>query len=149
MINSLRDWLSNCEYFNSIKKLGVDFLSQNANTASIDKTPSAKTLETYVNGDSKCQLTFVLRAWFPYSDEARQNIENSEFLENLSDWVDEQTANENLPILSPNKTCLSIEVTTTDYLINVADNGLKGCYQLQLKMIYRKHKNDVFSQFYI
>lgn len=139
MIEALRTWLRSCPCINDLKELGVDFLSSDANTASIDKTPSSLTLNRFVDGSSRRQQTFTLRAWFPYSDETRQNIENSEFLENVCDWIDTQVEEDDMPDLGPKKECESVEISTSDYLINVSQNGRKACYQVQLKMTYIKY----------
>ena len=149
MIEAIRTWLGDCSCFDEIKSFGVDFLSSDANTASIEKAPGAKTIEKKVNGDTIKEINIILRAWFPYSEELRQNIENSNFYEDLSDWIEEQVNEDNLPVFTANKVCTKVEVTTSDYLVSIADNGRKACYQMQLKVEYRKLCTDVFAQFYV
>ncbi len=148
MIEAIRTWLRECPCINDLKDVGVDFLSSDVETASIDKTPSSLVLNRFMDGSSRRQQTFTLRAWFPYSDENRQNIENSAFLENVCDWIDEQVEDDNMPNLGANKECESVEINTSDYLINVSPNGRKACYQVQLRMTYIKKATDIFAQFY-
>ena len=148
MINAIRNWLKDCNYFDDIKELGVDFLSSDANVASIEKAPGQKTIERKVNGDSIKQINIILRAWFPYSDDIKQNIENSEFYENVSDWIEEQVETDNLPVFKSNKVCTNVEITTSDYLVSVSDNMRKACYQMQLRVEYRKLCTDEFAKFY-
>ena len=147
MISAIKTWLEGCTCFDDIKPLGVDFLSSDANKASIEKSPGQKTIERKVNGDSIKQMNIILRAWFPYSDEVRQNIENSNFFENVSDWIEEQVEEDNLPVFSNNKECTNVEVTTSDYLVSVSENFRKACYQIQLRVEYRKKCIDVFAKF--
>lgn len=148
MIEAVRTWLKNCTCFDEIKEFGVDFLSSDANTASIEKAPGMKTIERKVNGDTIKEMNVILRAWFPYSDEIRQNIENSNFYEELSDWIEEQVNDNDLPVFNANKVCTNVEVTTSDYLMAISDNMRKGCYQMQLKVEYRKLSTDEFAKFY-
>ena len=131
MINAIRTWLKKCDCFDSLKDFGVDFLSSDANVASIEKSPGQKTIERKVNGDSIKQINIILRAWFPYSDEIKQNIENND-----------------LPVFKKNKVCTNVEVTTSDYLISVSDNMRKACYQMQFRVEYRKVCTNDFSKFY-
>ncbi len=147
MINSIRTWLMKCDSFDDLKSIGVDFLSSDANTASIEKAPGQKTIETRVNGDKIKQINIILRAWFPYSEELKQNIENSNFFEDVSDWIEEQVEDNSLPVFKKNKVCTNVEVTTSDYLISLADNMRKACYQMQLRVEYLKKNTDKFSNF--
>ena len=148
MISAIKTWLEKCDCFDDLKELGVDFLSSDANVASIEKSPGQKTIERKVNGDSIKQINIILRAWFPYSDEIKQNIENSEFYENVSDWIEEQVETNDLPVFKNNKVCTNVEVTTSDYLISVSDNMRKACYQMQFRVEYRKVCTNDFSKFY-
>lgn len=148
MIKEIRKWLLTCECFNELKNLGVDFLSSDSNSASIEKAPGKKKIEERINGDTLEEQNIILRAWFPYSEDLKQNIENSEFYENLSDWIDSQIKINNFPNLGKNKICTNIEVVSNDYLMSLSDNLRKACYQMQLKIEYLKKCEDEFSGFY-
>lgn len=148
MIKSIREWLLKCNYFNELKELGVDFLSSDSDFSSIEKSPGKKVIEERTNGDSVEQINIILRSWFKYSGDLKQNIENSEFYEKLSDWIDVQKENNNLPKLGTNKKCTDVEVSGSDYLVSISDNLRKACYQMQLKIEYIKENKDEFSEFY-
>ena len=50
-----------------------------------------------VDGSTRRQFSFVFAAQLAYSDEARNNIDNSGFYESFADWLERCTAGGKLP----------------------------------------------------
>lgn len=149
MNSALREYLLQCPYFEKLKELGIDMLSKDANVASIDKTPIKPIVKEKVNGDSSRQVSFIIRANFEHFDELKTKIENSEFFEDVSEWIEEQNELENFPILKGNKTATKISISSSDYLVTINPNLRKACYQIQILMEYdKKNTNNPFVDFF-
>lgn len=142
MTKGLLEYLKQCSYFSALKDLGVDFLSNDVNCASIEKAPIKPLIEEYIDGTSKRQVAYLLRARFDYSDEIKNNIEQSEFYEKVAEWIEENNENDIFPNFGDKKIVLNVEVVSSDYLASVADNFQSACYQLQIKITYLKEANN-------
>lgn len=138
LIERIKEYMETCPFFVNLEPFGVDFLSSNLNTSSIEKVPTKKIIESYVDGSSRRQFTFVLASRFNYSDEIRNNIENSGFFENFENWIDENNEDRIFPDLGSDKTVEEIELLTDGYLFNVAEGMNTARYQIQLRIIYEQ-----------
>ena len=81
---------------------------------------------------------FVFASRFYYSDETRNNIENSGFYEDFSDWLDEQTKTGNLPAMREGLIPSKIEAMSSGYLFDVSGDLSNARYQIQCRLIYDK-----------
>ncbi len=150
MINSLREYFLKCPSFQKLKELGVDMLSKDANVATIDKTPIKPILRTKVNGDTERQASFILRAHFNHSNELQNKLKNSEFFEEIAEWIEEQNEEENFPILKNNQYVTKITISSSDYLVSVDPTLRKACYQIQIIVEYtRKDVKNPFVDFFV
>ena len=149
MIGSIRDYLKQCPYFNDLKSMGIDFLSNDVNIASIDRTPIQPLKNNRVTGNKIKKAIFTLKVKLNHSDELKQQIENSDFLENFEDWLEEQDDIANFPILKQNKKVTSIYVSSSNYLLAIDPSLRKAIYQVQIIVEYEKiDPNDPFADFY-
>ena len=71
-----------------------------------------------------------------YSQERLQNIENSVFYENFSDWVEEQSQAGNLPELPEGMEAQELKVLSSGYLFDGSMSNAR--YQIQLQLKYYK-----------
>lgn len=149
MIGKLREYLNTCPYFDSLKSLGIDFLSNDVNVASIDKTPIQPTKNSRIIGNKKKQASFTLKVKLNHSDELKQQIENSDFLEDFEDWLEEQNDIGNFPKLKNNKRVTDIYVSSSNYLLAIDPTLRKAIYQVQIIVEYEQIVlNDPFADFY-
>lgn len=149
MIGAIRTYLAGCPSFNDLKSIGVDFLSNNANIASIDRTPIKPLKNTRVTETKVKQASFALRVKLNHSDELKQQIENSNFLEDFEDWLEEQSTVRNYPKFKENKKVTDIYVSSSNYLIAVDPTLRKAVYQVQIIVEYeKKDKNNPFADFF-
>ncbi len=75
-----------------------------------------------------------------YSDEARNNIDNSGFNENFAEWLEEETEKGNLPVLGAGKTAIKIEAMSSGYLFDISGDLSNARYQIQCRLIYDQEK---------
>lgn len=149
MIGKLRDYLNTCPSFDILKSIGIDFLSNDANVASIDKTPIQPIKSNRIIGNKKKQASFTLKVKLNHSDELKQQIENSDFLEDFEDWLEEQNDIGNFPKLKKNKKVTNIFVSSSNYLLAIDPTLRKAIYQVQIIIEYEQIVlNDPFADFY-
>ena len=135
IIKALRDYISQCPYLYEFNKgINVDYLDNDSTTYSIEEVPCEPIIKRYINGDTKRQYDFIFASRESYGADVFQNIENSGFYEDFSNWIEEQSVKGNLPSLEGNKESLEIKVSTTGYAFQTDDNSAR--YQIQLKLIY-------------
>lgn len=145
----LRDLLLTCPYFNDLKGIGVDMLSKDSNTASIEKTPIKSLIKEKISGNKLKQKAFIIRANFPHNNELENNIKNSEFYDNFEDWIDELNETGDFPFYTKDKDVYEIEITTCGYLVSINPNLRQACYQIQLIVKYEeKDLKNPFADFF-
>ena len=91
IIESVKNFILTCPHLAELAAVNVDFLPDSPDTYSIEEVPTNTVLNTYLDGSQERQYVFVFASRLYYSDETKNNIENSGFYEDFSDWLDEQT----------------------------------------------------------
>lgn len=137
IIESVKNFILTCPCLAELA-VHVDFLPEAADTYSIEEVPVNSVLKTYLDGSQERQFVFVFASRFYYSDETRNNIENSGFYEDFSDWLDEQTKSGNLPMMRNGLTPTKIEAISSGYLFDVSGDLSNARYQIQCRLIYDK-----------
>lgn len=135
IIEALRDYISQCPHLYEFNKgINIDYLDNNSTTYSIEEVPCEPITKRYINGDTKKQYDFIFASRESYGSDVLQNIENSGFYEDFSNWIEQESGQGNLPILKGNKEALELKVSTTGYAFQTDANSAR--YQIQLKLIY-------------
>lgn len=140
IVESVKNFILTCPLLDNLKRLNIDFLPEDPDTYSIEGIPAPEIVKTYLDGSTERQFVFVFAARFYYSEEVRNNIENSGFYEQFAEWLEEQTEAENLPILGGKKTASKIEAMSSGYLYDIAGDLTNARYQIQCRLIYDKEK---------
>ena len=138
IIESVKNFILTCPFLSELAAVNIDFLPDSTDTYSIEEVPAQSVLQTYLDGSQERQYVFVFASRFYYSDETKNNIENSGFYENFSDWLDEQTQRGNLPIMRDGLTPTKVEALSSGYLFDVAGDLSNARYQIQCQLIYDK-----------
>ena len=138
IIESVKNFILTCPCLVELARVNVDFLPDSPDTYSIEETPAQSVMQTYLDGTQERQFVFVFASRFYYSDETRNNIENSGFYEDFSDWLDEQTRIGNLPVMRDGMTPSKIEAISSGYLFDVSGDLSNARYQIQCRLIYDK-----------
>lgn len=140
IVESVKDFILTCPLLDDLKRLNIDFLPEDPDTYSIEGIPAPEIIKTYLDGSTERQFVFVFAARLFYSEEVRNNIENSGFYEQFAEWLEEQTEADNLPQLSGGKTASKIEAMSSGYLYDIAGDLTNARYQIQCRLIYDKEK---------
>lgn len=134
IIDSIRDYMLDCPVLDAYAKLNVDFLGTQPTEYTIDSQPVTSIVKQYVDGSAIKQFVFVFGSREYYGPDVLQNIENSGFYEELSEWFDKQSKTGNLPTLKDGKKAIKIEALTTGYLFDATEDNAR--YQIQARLIY-------------
>lgn len=140
IVESVKNYILTCPLLEGLGRLNIDFLPENPDTYSIEGMPAQEILKTNIDGSTERQFVFVFAARFLYSEEVRNNIENSGFYEQFAEWLEQQTEAENLPELSGGRTATKIEAMSSGYLYDIAGDFTNARYQIQCRLIYDKER---------
>ena len=140
IIESVKNFILSCPLLTDLKRLNIDFLPEDPDTYSIENIPAVEIIKTYLDGSTERQFVFVFAARMFYSEEVRNNIENSGFYEKFAEWLEEQTEADNLPVLTGGKTASKVEAMSSGYLYDIAGDLSNARYQIQCRLIYDKEK---------
>lgn len=137
IIQSVTDFMKMCPelkdgYFR------VDSLGNRPTEYTIESMPCDPWIERYVGGGGVKQFLFALGSREYYSVDSMQNIENLEFYEKLSEWLEECNQNGDLPDLGDGKATEEIEIVSTGFLYGT--DGKTARYQIQLRLTYEKEE---------
>ena len=138
IIESVRDFIAECPYLEKLLRIHVDFLPARETAYSIEETPVQTIVAQNVDGSTRRQFSFVFAAQLAYSDEARNNIDNSGFYESFADWLERCTAGGNLPTLPQGMTAEAIEAQSCGYLFDAASDLRIARYQIQCRLLYER-----------
>ncbi len=117
-------------------RIGVDFLSADAQTYSVDVMPGKEIIKKYLDGSTVRQFDFVLASRELKEDDIGQNLEIHAFYEGFAQWVEAQNKiGGRLPHLAAGRSAKRVEVTTSGYPFFVDEHGTAQ-YQIQMKMTY-------------
>lgn len=133
IIKSLWDYFLACPLTGD-RKLNVDYLPEKGVQYSIDTTPATEIVKQYTDGSSIRQYLFVFRSVNEYGNDELQNLANSGFYEQLSEWLEQQSKGGNFPELPEGKTQIKIEAQSTGYLFTAGPDV--GKYQIQCRLQY-------------
>lgn len=133
VIESVQKWLKT---YSGLKgRLDVDFLSEDADTYSVDTIPCEEVLKRYKDGGTMKQFQFAVSSRRFYEQNIKQNISNLQFFEDLTAWVEKKSRARELPAMDNGRQPLKIVVTSTAYPFIVSEDG-KARYQIQLRLEY-------------
>ena len=133
---ALWEWFAQCA---SITKLFFNFGSTE-DAATVIATAGDVVLETYIDGSQRRRYSFELIRFLPASFEANDtsNIEMLEDIEVISNWVQDQAAAGNLPVLPDGYSAEDINVLD-EYAGYVAgQDGDMAKYMIPFAIDYQK-----------
>ena len=133
IIQSLYDYFNTCPLFTG-QKINVDYLPEKPVEFTIDAITGDPYIKRYARGAAMKQYLFAFGSREFYGPDVLQNIANSGFYEDFSDWLDRQTKARNFPVLGPGKTPRKIEAQSTGYLFGTSPDTAR--YQIQCRLIY-------------
>lgn len=132
LIDSIRTFITTCPFMQDWR-VNVDYLGD-AMEYSIDPLPCDPVIQKYVDGGSKKQFQFAFTSKEEYDQDARINIENSGFYQQLDEWLESKSFAGELPALEAGKSPDRIETMNSGYLYDV--DGENARYRIECRLIY-------------
>ena len=133
IINSLYEYFKSCPLLGD-GKINVDYLPEKAREYTIDTITGDPFIARYIGGAAIKQYLFAFGSREYYGPDVAQNLANSGFFEDFSDWLDQQTKAKNFPKMAAGKTPRKIEAQSTGYLFGADPNTAR--YQIQCRLVY-------------
>lgn len=138
VMECVQTWLRS--YSGLSGRLDVDFLDADADTYSVDTIPCEEVLKRYHDGSTRKQFQFAVSSRRFYDQNIAQNLDNLQFFEDLTAWVESKAHARQLPTMDKNRTAQKIVVTSTAYPFIVSEDG-KARYQLQMRLEYFQQRS--------
>lgn len=133
MIEKIRQYLIDNKIIDENYRINVDFLGEEATEFSIVPIPINPILKEYVDGSTLMQYQFQLVSCNDYGADVAQNIENSNFYEQLYELISNNNDNGILPNI---KGIQTIECLDNGAILNEMTNTAR--YSIQMRVIYYK-----------
>lgn len=125
----------------SYKKINADFLGLDINNYSLDKIPTASTVETWITGDKICRDVYSFRSRNVYSSDRIENLKNIGFFEQFESIIQ---SNNDGGILPDIQGIQSIECLNCGS-VNTANT--KTCeMDIQIQVTYKEERNETNSK---
>lgn len=93
-IQLIKEFIETCPLLKN-GKVNVDYIKDEAGSYSIDETPATTILTQFADGGTRNQIVFDFSIQASFS--ALENIKNSKFCDDFTEWIKEQDNNGNLP----------------------------------------------------
>lgn len=90
----IKEFIETCPYLKK-GKVNVDYIKDNPQSYSIDETPVDPVLVNFRDGSRRLQIQFDFSIQANFS--VLENIKNSKFCDDFTDWIYEQDKIGNLP----------------------------------------------------
>ena len=137
VIEAIRDYISNCPALETFN-INVNYLEDDYDSFSIEETPCDPVVKRYIDGSMMKQCQFVFTSKEPYSADVIGNIDNSNFYEEFSNWIETNNKEGIFPSLEEGLEPTQIKVISSPYVITTEED--KSIYQVQLNLIYLKER---------
>ena len=95
-IELIKEFIETCPLLKK-GKVNVDYIKDKPQSYSIDETPVEPVLINFPDGGRRFQIQFDFSIQANFS--ILENIKNSKFCDDFTDWIYEQNKNDNLPKL--------------------------------------------------
>lgn len=90
----IKEFIETCPYLKN-GKVNVDYIKDKPQSYSIDETPVDPILANFSDGGRRLQIQFDFSVQSNFN--VLENIKNSEFCDDFTDWIYEQNKIDNLP----------------------------------------------------
>ena len=142
MIDSVRDYIANCPYLDNFTEVNVNYLVNKVKAYSVNEGASYNPIiTTDILGNEESQFQFTFDAKFHWNDEIANNVDNSNFFENFSNWLRENNNNKIFPTIgSDDISITSISANSNGYIFDTSSD--EAIYRISCVMNYTRWNND-------
>lgn len=117
------------------KKINADFLGIEVNNYSLDKIPTASTIEEDITGTRICRDVYSFRSRNPYSSDRLSNLKNIGFFEEFESIIKSNNDEGILPKIDGIENIVCLNTGTLNYV----DESLKtAVFDIQLQITYEE-----------
>ena len=127
-IELIRDFLEKCPLLKK-GKINVDYIKDKPQSYSVDETPSNPIVVKFADGGSRRQIVFDFSIQSNFS--VLENIKNSKFCDDFTEWIEEQNNIENLPQIEGIE---SIECTGRGTILQTTETT--AIYVIPMRVVY-------------
>ena len=117
------------------KKINTDFLGIEVNNYSLDKIPTASTIEKWLTGTKLCRDVYSFRSRNAYSSDKLNNLKNIGFFEEFQSIIN---SNNDEGILPEIENIESIECLNQGTFNSADASGKTAVFDVQLQIVYRE-----------
>lgn len=127
----IKEWIETCPLLKG-GKIAVDYLDEEIDSYSIDRTPTQPETNNFVDGrGGKRQIAFDFSVTAPLSSQTIVNLSNSKFCEDFMEWISTQNRLKNFPKING---AFSIKCTSPGYILQKTKTT--AIYIIQLNFTY-------------
>ena len=117
-MEKIKEFIETCPLLEG-DKINVDYLDDEVYSYSIDKTPVQPQARKFVDGfGGKYQIAFDFTVQLPLTPAVIDNLTNSAFGEDYTEWIKAQNKSRSLPNING---AFSIECTSQPYVLQKTD----------------------------
>lgn len=124
----------------SNSQINADMLSNDINNYSLDKIPTASTVERWITGDEIHRDVYSFRSRLAYGQDTINNLDNIGFYEKFEKTI---KYNNDAQILPDIQGIESIECLNCGTLINTTTNSAE--FNIQIQITYRDLEDEILS----
>ena len=138
MIDSVRDYISQCPYLDEFTAVNVNYLVDSVKAYSVnEKAEYNPVISKDILGNEESQLQFTFDAKFYWNDEVQNNVDNSKFFENFSNWLRENNKNKIFPTIEEsNIKITSISASSNGYIFDTSSD--EAIFRISCVMNYTR-----------
>lgn len=140
MIDSIREYIAKCPYLKEYVEINVDYLKDKVVAYSVNPSVGFDPVVSEdIVGNQEKQFLFTFDSKLYWNSEVQNNIDNSKFYEDFSNWLEENNKKGIFPALNEGEYPTKIQALTNGYIF--ATNSDEAIYRIQCKFEYMKEGN--------
>lgn len=137
MIDSIRDYIATCPYLKEFVEINVDYLVDKVVAYSVNPSVGFNPIVNEdILGNQERQFLFTFDSKLYWNSEVQNNIDNSKFYEDFSNWLEENNKKGIFPTLSSGEHPTKIQALTNGYVFQT--NSDEAIYRIQCRLEYTK-----------
>lgn len=137
IIKSIEEYMLKCPFLKD-GRFHVNYLGVDAINYTIDTVPTQSTIKRYADGGVLKQYNFIFASRETYGADRIKSIESSGFYEALESWFEEKTLQNDLPILTKERTPQLIETLSSGFISQADEKTAR--YEIQCRLVYYENK---------
>lgn len=142
--SGVRAWLKTCPGLAG-EQIHVDWLPENARAYSVIPQPVNPALTEYCDGSSLRQAAYTIASREFLASDITVALENLDWYEDFSDWLDECNYRRRYPDLGNGRVCQSVRLQSSGYPLATDYTGMAQ-YQAQITITYYQSPTWAISE---